>query len=45
MLVDKFLGNIGGGLYAYDTNLKKYVLVGVTTYFHKCDGELFNIPR
>ena len=29
-------GDFGGGLYEYDTNLSKFVLVGITSYGHDC---------
>ena len=28
----KNIGDSGGGLYAYDSNLKKYIIVGIVSY-------------
>lgn len=34
-------GDSGGGLYYYDTNLTKFVVVGITSFGHGCANAFF----
>ena len=34
--IQYFQGDSGGGLYSYDSNLSKFIVVGITSYGEDC---------